>query len=258
MLLLISPAKTLDFDSPAPTELQTKPRFLNQAQALVDILRGFDVTDIQSLMSVSEKIAILNYDRFSQWKKATSASSGKQAIYAFQGDVYTGLNADSMNVQQQKRAQKFLRILSGLYGVLRPMDIMMPYRLEMGTKLANPHGKTLYAYWQTQITEIIEADIQASGSTSVLNLASNEYFKSVQGKSLSVDVIAPEFKDFKHGQYKIISFFAKKARGLMAQYCIQNKVTTLEQVLGFNLAGYYYDKVRSTPLKPVFLRDKPI
>ena len=258
MLLLISPAKTLNFDSQAPIEQHTKPQFLTEAQGLIDILREFDVSDIQSLMGVSEKIAILNCDRFAHWKKATSLSTGKQAVYAFQGDVYTGLEIDSFGTQQQNRAQKHLRILSGLYGLLRPMDVIMPYRLEMGTKLLNSHGKTLYAYWMNKITDAIEVDIQTSVSKAVLNLASNEYFKSVQSKSLSVDVIAPVFKDFKNGQYKIISFYAKKARGLMARYCIQNKVSTPEQVLGFDLAGYYYDEARSTPLKPVFLRDEPV
>ena len=256
MLMLVSPAKTLDFESQAPTEIVSKAAFLNDSQKLVDIMQGYDVQDLQKLMSISEKIAILNVERFALWQKATSVTKGKQAMYAFQGDVYTGLEANTFNAKEQQQAQDHLRILSGLYGLLKPMDIIMPYRLEMGSQVPNDKGANLYAFWQETVTAALNKDIQENKAKWVLNLASNEYFKAVKAKSLSVPVYSPEFKDFKNGKYKIISFYAKKARGLMARYCIHNKVKTPEAMKKFDLAGYYYSEELSTEFKPVFLREE--
>lgn len=256
MLMLVSPAKTLDFETMAPTELLSVAEFLPQAQELIEIMRGFDPSSLGALMKVSEKIAILNCERFSEWRKATTLARGKQAVYAFQGDVYLGLDAATLNKTEQKRIQARLRILSGLYGLLKPMDIMMPYRLEMGTRLQNTKGKDLYAFWQKTVTDALNAELQNSQSKCLLNLASNEYFKAVKSKEIASRIISPEFRDWKNGQYKIISFYAKKARGLMARYCIQNNIIDEAGVLTFNVAGYRYDDVSSVPGKPVFLRDE--
>jgi len=255
MLILLSPAKTLDFTTPAPTSLMSEPDFLSEAQILVKIMRDFDAADLGALMSVSEKIASLNVERFNIWQKATSTPKGKQALYAFLGDVYIGLDASKLKAREQATAQKQLRILSGLYGVLRPMDIIMPYRLEMGTRLKNPAGVNLYDYWQTKVTQTLNRDITQVEASFVLNLASNEYFKAVLAPSLIVPVLSPEFKDYKNGQYKVISFYAKKARGLMARFCLQHAILSPEGLQAFNLNGYYYNAKESTRLKPVFFRD---
>lgn len=255
MLMLVSPAKTLDFETMAASDLYTKPVFLPEAQTLVNILQDYDIAQLQKLMGLSEKLAILNVDRFAHWQKATTPKKGKQAMYAFRGDVYTGLAADTFKAADYQRAQKYLRILSGLYGLLRPMDIIMPYRLEMGTQLKNEAGKDLYTFWRDKVTDAVNKDLETTGSKFLLNLASKEYFGALHPKRINVDIISPEFKDYRNGQYKIISFYAKKARGLMARYCIENKVEDMKKLLKFNLNGYYYDEERSTPLQPVFLRD---
>lgn len=254
MLMLISPAKTLDFEVQAPTEILSVPEFLSEAQELIQIMRGFDGPSLEKLMKISEKIAGLNIARYQGWQKATSIGKGKQALYAFKGDVYQGLEAESLSKTEQSRAQSSLRILSGLYGLLRPMDIIMPYRLEMGTKLQNSQGKDLYEFWRTSVTAQVNHDLESSKSKYLLNLASNEYFKAVNAKEVQAQVISPEFKDFKNGQFKIISFYAKKARGMMARYCISNAVSDEKALKQFDVGGYKYDNDSSAPGKPVFLR----
>ena len=254
MLLLVSPAKDLDFEPLAKPVSVTQPSMLKQSQQLADICKTLTPADLSSLMHISDKLAGLNAARFAQWQLPFTEQNAKAALFAFNGDVYQGLDASSLTDDDIQFAQQHLRILSGLYGVLRPLDLMQPYRLEMGTKLANPQGKDLYAFWQNSITEQLNQQLNALQSEVVVNLASQEYFKAVKPKLLQGRLISPVFKDFKNGQYKIISFFAKKARGLMARYIIQHRVSTAEQLKGFDLSGYQYSAEHSTDSEPVFLR----
>lgn len=254
MLLLVSPAKDLDFE---PLTLQlplTQPDMLAQSQQLADICKTLTPADLSSLMHISDKLAGLNAARFAQWQLPFTEQNAKAALFAFNGDVYQGLDATSLSSADIRYAQQHLRILSGLYGVLRPLDLMQPYRLEMGTKLANDNGKDLYAFWQSSITERLNQQLAELSADVVVNLASQEYFKAVKVKQLNARIITPVFKDFKNGQYKIISFFAKKARGLMARYIIQQRITTPEQLKAFDLAGYQYSSEQSSANEMVFLR----
>ena len=254
MLLLVSPAKDLDFQPLAKPVNVTQPAMLAQSQQLADICKGLTPADLSSLMHISDKLAGLNAARFAQWQLPFTEQNAKAALFAFNGDVYQGLDAGSLTDDDIHFAQQHLRILSGLYGVLRPLDLMQPYRLEMGTKLANPHGKDLYAFWQNSITEQLNQQLSELQTDIVVNLASQEYFKAVKPKLLQGRLISPVFKDFKNGQYKIISFFAKKARGLMARYIIEQRLSTAEQIKGFDLAGYQYSDEQSSANEPVFLR----
>lgn len=254
MLLLVSPAKDLDFE---PLTLQlplTQPDMLAQSQQLADICKTLTPADLSSLMHISDKLAGLNAARFAQWQLPFTEQNAKAALFAFNGDVYQGLDATSLSSADIRYAQQHLRILSGLYGVLRPLDLMQPYRLEMGTKLANDNGKDLYAFWQSSITERLNQQLAELSADVVVNLASQEYFKAVKVKQLNARIITPVFKDFKNGQYKIISFFAKKARGLMARFIIQQRITTPEQLKAFDLAGYQYSSEQSSANEMVFLR----
>lgn len=255
MLMVISPAKTLDFDTPAHTEQYSQADFLDQSQTLIDQLRALAPQDISALMKISDKLGTLNYHRFADWHTPFTSDNAKQALLAFRGDVYTGLNADSFSEPDFDFAQQHLRILSGLYGLLRPLDLIQAYRLEMGTKFANSAGKNLYEFWGTQITEAINAQLQHAGPL-LLNLASNEYFSAVKAKQLDAEMITPVFKDYKNGKYKIISFYAKKARGLMAAYVIKNRITDAEQLKAFDVDGYYYSPEQSRANEWVFLRDE--
>lgn len=256
MLMLISPAKTLDYSTPLPTTQHTQARLLEQSQQLIDVCRLLSVQDIEQLMKVSEKIASLNVQRFQDWHINFDLSTARQAIFAFDGDVYTGLDAYHLNTQQLDFAQQHLRILSGLYGLLRPLDLMLPYRLEMGTKLENPHGKNLYDFWQMQITDLINHDVTEQHSKYIINLASDEYFKAVKPKQLNVPLIKIDFIDQKHGQYKIISFYAKKARGLMARYIIEHQISHLNDLKSFDIDGYYFDSINSKDHEIIFKRDE--
>ena len=257
MLLLVSPAKDLDL-TPSVTPLAvTQPALLAEATALAAICKTLTPADLSSLMHISDKLAGLNAARFAEWQPPFTPDNAKAALFMFNGDVYQGLDAASLSTADLSFAQQQLRILSGLYGVLRPLDLMQAYRLEMGTSLANPAGKDLYAFWKSRLTAHLNSELAALNTDTVLNLASQEYFKAVDTKVLQARVISPEFKDLKNGQYKIISFYAKKARGLMARYVIQQRLTAAEGILGFNLAGYYYSAEHSRPDKPVFLRDLP-
>ncbi|MCE9678000.1 peroxide stress protein YaaA [Shewanella sp. AS1] len=256
MLILVSPAKTLDYDNPAKTAEYTQPDLLSHSQELIQVCRELTPADIASLMKVSDKIAGLNAARFESWTPEFTPNNAKQALFAFRGDVYTGLDADSLSKASLERAQKQLRILSGLYGLLRPLDLMQAYRLEMGTKLANPRGANLYQFWGEVITDKVNQALAAQGDEIIVNLASNEYFKSVKPKQLQGQLITPVFKDKKNGQYKVISFFAKKARGMMARYLLDNKVKDYDGLIQFDTGGYYYSEAESSVNEPVFLREE--
>ncbi len=255
MLMVISPAKTLDYESPLATESYTQPDFLDDACELVDQLKELEPHQISNLMSISDKLGELNAERFRTWHTPFTPENARQAILAFKGDVYTGLDAESFSEGDFTFAQKHLRMLSGLYGILRPLDLMQPYRLEMGTRLENHRGKDLYAFWGNKITEGINR-LLAKDDGVLVNLASNEYFKSVKKKDLDGRLITPRFKDWKNGQYKMISFYAKKARGLMCRYAIRNRITEADDLRGFNLEGYYFSEDQSDKNNWVFLRDE--
>ncbi|WP_416637344.1 peroxide stress protein YaaA [Pseudomonas sp. OHS18] len=255
MLMVISPAKTLDYDTAPVTSRFTQPEFLDHSQELIAQLRDFTPAQIADLMHLSDKLAGLNAARFGSWTPAFDTHNAKQALLAFKGDVYTGLDAESFSEADFDFAQQHLRMLSGLYGLLRPLDLMMPYRLEMGTKLANARGKDLYAFWGEHISEWLNQALQAQGDDVLLNLASNEYFGAVKRKVLKARIIDTEFKDLKNGQYKIISFYAKKARGLMARHVIKGRVTEPQHLKDFDDQGYRFSAKDSTADKLVFLRD---
>ena len=254
MLLVISPAKNLDFETASATTKTSDAEFLAHSQELISDLRKLAPQDISALMSISDKLGVLNYDRFQQWQTPFTNQNAKQALLAFNGDVYTGLNAPAFNAADFEFAQQHLRILSGLYGVLRPLDLMQPYRLEMGTKFANARGKDLYAFWGTIVTDALNQQLQQLGSKVLINLASNEYFGAVKPKLLNAEIITPVFKDWKNGQYKIISFYAKKARGLMAAYIIKNKLSEPAAIKNFDSEGYCYNEAMSSAKEWVFTR----
>lgn len=252
--MVVSPAKTLDYESELPIQESTQPEMLEESQQLIDQLKKLTPADVASLMKLSDKLADLNVNRFAHWKQPFNADNARPAIYAFKGDVYTGLDAYSFNKKQMTFAQKHLRILSGLYGLLKPLDLMQPYRLEMGTKFANKKGANLYEFWGDTITDKLNDSLK-KGEV-ILNLASNEYFKSVNIKSLKGEVVTPVFKDQKNGNYKIISFYAKKARGMMAAYVINNQINDAEAIKQFDVAGYRFSEVQSKNNEWVFLRDE--
>lgn len=256
MLTVLSPAKTLDYETAPITQSATLPRFMDQSALLVEDARGLNPDDIRALMGVSEQIARLNHERFMNWQSESTSDNAKQAVLAFKGDVYTGLQAETLSEDDLDFAQTRLRILSGLYGLLRPLDLMQPYRLEMGLKFTNQRGKNLYEFWGEQLTDTLNADLVSAKTEVLINLASNEYFKAVKPKLLNADIITPQFKDLKNGQYKMISFFAKKARGLMARYIIDNRITEPEALKSFSEAGYYYSDEQSQGDQWVFLRDE--
>ncbi|WP_444918610.1 peroxide stress protein YaaA [Microbulbifer sp. JMSA003] len=257
MLIVISPAKTLDYESDIPSLETTQPDFLKESAALIKELRELSPQQVSSLMKISDKLGVLNYDRFHTWKRPFTDNNARPALLAFKGDVYTGLEAETMGKRDFAYAQKHLRMLSGLYGLLRPLDLMQPYRLEMGTKFENAKGKNLYEFWGDKITEALNAQLQGVKNRELVNLASNEYFKSVKTKQLDAQVITPHFKDLKNGQYKMISFFAKKARGMMSRWAIDQRVKKAEELKGFDVAGYGYNPGLSTEWDWVFTRDEP-
>jgi cytoplasmic iron level regulating protein YaaA (DUF328/UPF0246 family) len=257
MLMVISPAKTLDFETPPTTERYTQPQYLDHSQELITQLRELSPAQIGELMHLSDKLSGLNAARFGSWNPAFTPDNAKQALLAFKGDVYTGLQAETLSDKDLDYAQGHLRMLSGLYGLLRPLDLMQPYRLEMGTKLANGRGKDLYAFWGTRISEWLNEALADQGDDVLLNLASNEYFSAVKRPALKARVIDTEFRDFKNGQYKIISFYAKKARGMMSRFVISERIDTPDALKQFDIQGYRFNKERSSPDKLVFLRDAP-
>ena len=255
MLAIISPAKTLDFESAVKNFPVSQPHFTDYSEQLIEVCRKLSPQDLSSLMSISDKLAGLNAARFAEWTKIHNENNSRAALFAFKGDVYTGLDADSLSEDDVAFAQSHLRILSGLYGLLKPLDLMQPYRLEMGTKLANPKGKDLYAFWGNVITQAVQQAIDEQGDNVLINLASDEYYKSVKENQLKAKIIKPVFLDNKSGKYKVISFYAKKARGLMCRYLIQNRLTEIGQLKEFDLGGYWFDSASSTETEFVFKRD---
>jgi len=254
MLILLSPAKSLDYDTPATVDRHTLPQFTEESAALIEVLKPYTPAQLASLMDLSDALATLNVARYAAWQPNFTAANSKQAVLAFNGDVYEGLDAASLKPADLDWAQEHVGILSGLYGVLRPLDWMQPYRLEMGTKLANPRGKDLYAWWGDRIAEHLNQRLAEQGSDLVVNLASQEYFKSVRRKALKARVVECVFEDWKSGQWKVISFHAKRARGLMARHAIQHRAKTLKALLSFDAEGYAHDAAASEPDRLVFRR----
>ncbi len=254
MLFLLSPAKSLDYDTPAGDVPHTQPLFVKQSAELIQILRGYSPQQISELMDLSDTLAGLNVARYQAWSPKFTAKNAKQAVLAFNGDVYEGLDAKTLKAEDLAWAQEHVCILSGLYGVLRPLDWMQPYRLEMGTALGNPQGKNLYKFWGTQIADYLNGRLQADKTPVVVNLASQEYFKAVNTKALKARVIECVFEDWKGGKYKVISFLAKRARGLMARYAATQHLSTPKQLEKFKLEGYAYDVRASEPDRLVFRR----
>lgn len=253
MLTLISPAKKLDYEQQDERRPHTQPELLDHAQELLSDLKTLSPQDVCALMGLSDKLGALNYERFQAWQRPFTAENAKQAVLAFKGDVYQGLDAESMSDEDLKWAQDNLRILSGLYGVLRPLDLMQPYRLEMGTKFSNNRGKDLYSFWDGVINNQLNSLLEEPNAV-LVNLASNEYFKAVKEKTLSARIVTPVFMDNKDGKYKMISFFAKKARGLMAAFIIKNKITDVELLKNFDSDGYSFNASLSEADKWVFTR----
>jgi cytoplasmic iron level regulating protein YaaA (DUF328/UPF0246 family) len=254
MLIVLSPAKTLDFESPIKVNKTTEPDFIPRSAELISTLRTMPPAQIGSLMSISDSLAQLNVARYASWSKKFTPDNSRPAMLAFDGDVYEGLDARSLSARQLDWAQKHLRILSGLYGLLRPLDLMQPYRLEMGTRLATKRGKDLYAFWGDQITEALNESLTVAKAQALVNLASEEYFKSVKPAKLDRPVITPVFEEWKGGGYKIVSFFAKRARGLMARYAIEHKLTKPEQLKDFDSEGYGFDAKASNEARWIFRR----
>lgn len=258
MLMLISPAKALDMDSPAPVQQATQCDFLDQSQLLIDTLKTLSVEQVAQLMDLSPKLSTLNVQRYRDFALPFSANNAKQAVFAFNGDVYEGLSAHSLSLDQILWLQEHLRILSGLYGLLRPLDYMQPYRLEMGTALANVRGKNLYAFWSDRLTQAVNERLAQQPQPVLVNLASSEYFSVIQATAIKAPIITPIFQDEKAGKYKIISFYAKKARGLMVRYAAEQAINDVQALKRFNLAGYAYAPEVSTETQWVFRRGEGV
>jgi uncharacterized protein len=254
MLLVLSPAKSLDFENPVSTRVFSQPYFLNASVELVKTLRELSPENLSKLMSISPALGELNFKRNLDWHTPFDRNNARQAIFAFTGDVYVGLDARSLNRRDLDFAQNHMRILSGLYGLLRPLDLMQAYRLEMGTALKHQQYSNLYGFWGDRITQSLNETLNAQKKPMLINLASAEYFKAVNVKAIQAPVVSPVFKDYKNGQYKIISFFAKKARGMMASHIIRNRVRDIDGVLQFDAGGYRYSPAHSAESSPVFLR----
>ncbi|MFZ6758816.1 peroxide stress protein YaaA [Undibacterium sp. Ji50W] len=254
MLIVISPAKSLDFDTRVKTRTSSTPHFLDEAEELIAVASRYSPAQLTELMDISPALAELNVDRFAAWQRDPVAGRGKQAVFAFNGDVYEGLDVHSLTASHVKYLQNRLYILSGLYGALRPLDVLQAYRLEMGTSLANRHGKNLYAFWGDKVSLLLHEAMRQQKSKTLLNLASDEYFKVVRPAVLGVNIISPVFQDWKNDQYKIISFYAKRARGLMARYCAQHGLRRVQDIKAFNEEAYTYCEEASTGNNWVFRR----
>tara|TARA_Y100000746_G_scaffold145316_1_gene124263 strand:+ start:2157 stop:2921 length:765 start_codon:yes stop_codon:yes gene_type:complete len=253
MKTLISPSKTLNFDTDTNCDFNTNCRLIDHTNELHKILINFSKSDLKKLMSVSDKIAELNYNRFKNWEDPSISNSSKQAIFAFKGDVYSGLDADSISENKFDFLQNNLRIISGFYGLIRPFDKILPYRLEMGTKLENPKGKNLYQFWGDKITDLLNQDLEEKNNY-VINLASDEYFKSIVTKKLHNKIVTPQFKELKNGSYKTIAIYAKKARGLMSRFIIDNEIQNPNNLKNFNNEGYSFDSNLSDDFNYIFTR----
>lgn len=254
MLFLLSPAKSLDYETPVGDVPHTEPLFVKQSTRLIKLLREKSAQDISEMMDLSEALSTLNVQRYKAWKPKFTAENSKQAVLAFDGDVYGGLDAKTLKAKDLAWAQDHVRILSGLYGVLRPLDWMQPYRLEMGTRLGNPGGSNLYQFWGSQISEFLNQELAGDKTPVVVNLASQEYFKAVDLKALKARVVECVFEEYKNGQYKVISFMAKRARGLMARYAVTHHITSVKKLEAFNLEGYAFAPAVSGPDRLVFRR----
>ncbi len=256
MLIVVSPAKSLDYESKVNKRKFTQPRFLNESQQLVDELKKLQPEDLSNLMDISDALAVENFQRYAEWHTPFDLKNARQAIFAFKGDVYLGLKAEEFGTADLNFAQNHLRILSGLYGILKPMDLMQPYRLEMGRRFGVNGSKNLYEFWGSKLTDSLNEELaeQPKNSQILVNLASNEYFSSLQAKSLNAEVITPQFKDWASGKYRVLSFFAKKARGEMAAYIIRNRLKKVEQLKSFDIDGYQFDEDESSANKLVFKR----
>ncbi|MCB0665648.1 MAG: peroxide stress protein YaaA [Saprospiraceae bacterium] len=253
MIILLSPAKSLDFN-PKPDLTRTQPRLKKDTLELAEIMRKKTAKDLKKLMSISDKLADLNADRFHNFEDSHNKTNSKQAMFAFTGDVYVGLDAETFSAKDIEFAQKHVRMLSGLYGLLRPLDVIQPYRLEMGTKLKTERGNNLYEFWGNRIAEKIQEDLKTSGNKAIINLASQEYFKAVQPEEIDCDLYIMHFLELRDKEYKFISFNAKKARGYMTKYIVKNKITNPEKIKGFNLEGYMYNPDLSKDREWVFTR----
>lgn len=256
MLTVLSPAKKLSKDCFVKSDRYQKPQFLEESKDLVSRLKKMTPPELMSLMTISENLAELNWERMQKWNEVFNPKNSREAIFSFMGDTYSGLDADSLTDRDLEFAQKNIRILSGLYGILRPLDLMKPYRLEMGTTFANEKGKNLYEYWDDSLAKSIKKDLRNHRENIVINCASLEYFKAIDYPSLNADIITPHFKDMKNGQYKMISFYAKKARGMMARFIIQNQIESIDDILAFDLGGYSYNASLSVPNQPCFTRSQ--
>lgn len=241
MLMVISPAKTLDFESTPETKKHSSPQYLDKSGVLIELLRKQSPSSLSKLMGISPKLAEINAERYQNWRSPFTLDNAKQALFAFKGDVYIGLAAESYNARDIAFAQKHLRILSGLYGLLKPLDLIQAYRLEMGTKLENPGGKDLYAFWGSEITRAINDALVGHRSKVLVNLASQEYFGSIKPAALDGRLVTPVFKDFNNGNYKVLGFFAKKARGLMASYIVKNRIDKADDIKSFDMDGYRFN-----------------
>lgn len=252
MKIVLSPAKSLDYTTPVPTENYTIPVFLQEAKILDDVLKAKTPKDLAKLMHISDKLAELNWKRFQEWSLPFTPDNARQAIFAFNGAVYNGLDAYSLKPKQIIDLQDKLRILSGMYGILRPLDLMQPYRLEMGTKLEFKTYKNLYAFWRNKVTNALNEEL--TDNEPFVNLASNEYFKVMDIKKLKTKIFTPIFKDFKNGELKIIAIYAKKARGMMLRYIVENEIKNVKDLKGFNMENYVFDSKLSTETELVFTR----
>lgn len=254
MLILLSPAKSLDYETPPTTDRHTMPQLIDESAALIKVLKPYTPADIASLMGLSDALSQLNVARYAAWRPKFTAVNSKQAVLAFNGDVYDGLDATSLKARDLAWAQEHVAILSGLYGILRPLDLMQPYRLEMGTRLPNPRGKDLYAWWGDTLAEYLNGVLAQQGDEVIVNLASQEYFKAAKRKVLKARVVECVFEDWKNGQWKVISFHAKRARGLMARHAILKRARKVESLLDFCADGYAYAPEVSSPDRLVFRR----
>jgi uncharacterized protein len=257
MLFLLSPAKSLDYETPVPADLpHTLPQFVAQSAQLIDLLRPMSPLQVSELMDLSDTLSALNVARYQAWKPRFTAKNSKQAILAFNGDVYEGLNANTLKISDLQWAQQHVATLSGLYGLLRPLDWMQPYRLEMGTALANPAGSNLYKFWGVSIARYLNAQLASEPHPMIVNLASHEYFKAVDRKTLKARVVECVFEENKGDNYKVVSFFAKRARGLMARYAIEKRIKDVKKLEAFRSEGYRFNSSVSTPDRLVFRRKK--
>lgn len=254
MLTIISPAKTLDMETPVPHSLSSFPDHLAKSQKLASAVQKLSLGQLSKLMGISNNLAQLNKERYSRWHTPYTKEEAKQAVFAFRGEVYTGLDIDTFEEEDINYTQNHLRILSGLYGILRPMDLILAYRLEMGTKLKVDKLDNLYSFWGSLITDSIQEELKAQNASTLINLASNEYYKSIDKKRLKARIITPVFKDYHNGLYKIITFYAKKARGLMCRYIMKNRISEAEELKHFDLEGYYYSDPLSNDKQFVFTR----